>query len=96
MGASGGGEGPHRRRVPDGTTRRFPPKGEGLYPLRQVRELVGALAPALVETHPLVLLAAGDGEVADAGGVAGLAVPRSSKVRITVMNGLGDGSQAAT
>jgi hypothetical protein len=49
-----------------------------------------------VETHPLVLLAAGDGEVADAGGVAGLAVPRSSKVRITVMNGLGDGSQAAT
>jgi AraC family transcriptional regulator of adaptative response / DNA-3-methyladenine glycosylase II len=28
MGASGAGDFPHRRRVPDGTARRFPPKGE--------------------------------------------------------------------
>jgi hypothetical protein len=32
MGAAGDREFPHRRRVPDGTARRFPPKGEELSP----------------------------------------------------------------
>jgi len=55
-----------RRSVSRGVSRRWSTGmagGSGSNPLRQGRQLIGALAPAGLEAHPLVPLAALDGEV---------------------------------
>jgi hypothetical protein len=57
------------------------------------RELVGALSPAFMEAHLLVHLPVGNIPVLHAGGIPRLP-PSSSNVRINVMNGFSDGSQA--
>ena len=66
----------------------------GLGPFDECGQLLGGDGPALMEAHFLVRLAIGDRPVTNQHGLVGAPIAEAWKVRITVMNGFSEGSQA--
>ena len=60
----------------------------------EIGQLVCAMSPALMKTHFFVCLAISDYPVAHADGIFCFPPASFSKVRISVMDGFSDGSQA--